>query len=253
MELTIVAFVCILAAIFVGAMMQRISGMGLGLLGAPVMALVAGPVAGVLVINVVATVNAVMQSASVWENIDWRKFWLIGPVMALGALPGTWVVHNTPLGPLQMIVGALVLLALLVTSRLPERARVDGPQYAVAAGVAGGFMNTLAGIAGPAITVYAQVSRWPTRTFAATLQPLFFVSGALSLLFKELAAEQSIFATAPVVLWPLCLVALVVGIATGSKLSRYIPLERAHKLSLLMATLGAGVVLLRGAMQTFGG
>ena len=109
--------------------------MGLGLLGAPVVALVVGPVAGVLVINVVATVNAVMQSASVWENIDWRKFWLIGPVMALGALPGTWVVHNTPLGPLQMIVGALVLLALLVTSRLPERARVDGPQYAVAAGV----------------------------------------------------------------------------------------------------------------------
>ena len=152
-----------------------------------------------------------------------------------------------------MIVGALVLLALLVTSRLPERARVDGPQYAVAAGVAGGFMNTLAGIAGPAITVYAQVSRWPTRTFAATLQPLFFVSGALSLLFKELGAEQSIFATAPVVLWPLCLVALVVGIATGSKLSRYISLERAHKLSLIMATLGAGVVMLRGAMQTFGG
>src|SRR5699024_10823442 len=130
--------------------------------------LVAGPVAGVLVINVVATVNAVMQSASVWENIDWRKFWLIGPVMALGALPGTWVVHNTPLGPLQMIVGALVLLALLVTSRLPERAQVDGPQYAVAAGVAGGFMNTLAGIAGPAITVYAQVSRWSTRHFDAT-------------------------------------------------------------------------------------
>ncbi|PZP01143.1 MAG: permease, partial [Corynebacterium urealyticum] len=90
-------------------------------------------------------------------------------------------------------------------------------------------------------------------TFAATLQPLFFVSGALSLLFKELGAEQSIFATAPVMLWPLCLVALVVGIATGSKLSRYIPLERAHKLSLLMATLGAGVVMLRGAMQTFGG
>src|SRR5699024_1473323 len=253
MELTIVAFACILAANFVGAMMQRISGMGLALRGAPVVALVAGPVAGVLVINVVATVNAAMQSASAWEYIDSREFWLIGPVMARGALPGTWVVHNPPLGPLQMIVGALVLLALLVTSRLPERAQLDGPQYAVAAGVAGGFMNTLAGIAGPAITVYAQVSRWPTRTFAATRQPLFFVSGTLSLLFKELTAEQSIFATAPVLLWPLCLLALVVGIATGSKLSRYISLERAHKLSLSMATLGAGVVMIRGAMQTFGG
>src|SRR5699024_12106079 len=115
----------------------------------------------------------------------------------------------------HMLVCCMVLSALLVTARLPERAQVDGPKYAVAAGVAGGFMNTLARIAGPAITVYARVSRWPTQTFAATLQPLFFVSGALSLLFKDLGAEQSIFATAPVVLWPLCLVALVVGIATG--------------------------------------
>lgn len=253
MELTLWGFVCIVAAIFVGSMMQRVSGMGLGLLGGPVLTLVAGPVAGILVINVVATVNAVMQAITVRENIDWKKFWLIGPVMALGALPGAWVVHNTPAGPLQMIVGGLVLLALLMTSRMPDTVRIDGPQYAVAAGMAGGFMNTLAGIAGPAITVYAQASRWPSRTFAATLQPLFFVSGALSLTFKEIGAEQSIFSTAPVMLWPICLVALVVGIAVGTRIARRVPLERGRSLAVFLATVGAGVTLVRGTLQTIGG
>lgn len=252
MELSVWAFVLIVATIFVGAMMQRVAGMGLGLLGGPVLSLIAGPVAGILIINVLATVNAVMQTISVRENVDWKKFWLIGPVMAFGALPGAWVVHNTPSGPLQVQVGGLVLLALLVTSYMPERMRVDGPQYAVTAGVAGGFMNTLAGIAGPAITVYAQASRWPAQTFAATLQPLFFVSGAMSLLFKELSADESVFATTPVMLWPLCLIALVVGIFLGTRISKRVPILQARKLAVLLATTGAAVTLIRGISATVG-
>ncbi|HJE84249.1 MAG TPA: sulfite exporter TauE/SafE family protein, partial [Corynebacterium amycolatum] len=194
----------------------------------------------------------IMQTISVRENVDWKKFWLIGPVMALGALPGAWVVHNTPSGPLQVLVGGLVLLALLVTSFMPQRMRVDGPQYAVASGVAGGFMNTLAGIAGPAITVYAQASRWPAQTFAATLQPLFFVSGALSLLFKEISADVSVFATTPVILWPLCLVAMIVGIFLGTRVSRRVPIVQARKLAVILATTGAAVTMFRGISATFG-
>ncbi|ASE56128.1 sulfite exporter TauE/SafE family protein [Corynebacterium sp. MSK032] len=252
MELSVWAFVFIVATIFVGALMQRIAGMGLGLLGGPVLSLVAGPVAGILIINVLASVNAIMQTISVRENVDWKKFWLIGPVMALGALPGAWVVHNTPSGPLQVLVGGLVLLALLVTSVMPQRMRVDGPQYAVASGVAGGFMNTLAGIAGPAITVYAQASRWPAQTFAATLQPLFFVSGALSLLFKEISGDVSVFATTPVILWPLCLVAMIVGIFLGTRVSRRVPIVQARKLAVILATTGAAVTMFRGISATFG-
>ena len=162
------------------------------------------------------------------------------------------MVHNTPSGPLQVLVGGLVLLALLVTSFMPQRMRVDGPQYAVASGVAGGFMNTLAGIAGPAITVYAQASRWPAQTFAATLQPLFFVSGALSLLFKEVSGDVSVFATTPVVLWPLCLIAMIVGIFLGTRVSRRVPIVQARKLAVILATTGAAVTMFRGISATFG-
>ena len=249
MVVSVWALALILVTVLVGALMQRVSGMGLGLIGVPVLALIVGPVAGVLIINVLATVNAIFQAISVRENIDWKKFWLIGPVMAVGALPGAWVVHNTPPGPLQALVGALVLAGLLVTTYMPNQMRVDGPQYAMAAGVAGGFMNTLAGIAGPSITVYAQATRWPQRTFAATLQPLFFVSGAMSLAFKEITAEESIFTTTPVFLWPLGIVALLGGIALGTRISRCISAPRARRLALVLAATGAATILVRGIAE----
>ena len=155
MDLSTWALLVIAVVALVGACLQRVSGMGLGLIGAPVLSLIVGPVAGVLIINVLATVNAIFQTLSVRDNVDWRKFWLIGPVMLVGAIPGAWVVHNTPTAPLQVIVGGLVLLGLTVTTVMPEHVRIDGRRYAMASGAVGGFMNTLAGIAGPAITVYA--------------------------------------------------------------------------------------------------
>lgn len=245
------AFALIVVVVFIGAFMQRVSGMGLGLLGVPVLSLIVGPVAGVLIINVLAMINAIFQSISVRKNIDWRKFWLIGPVMAIGALPGAWVVHNTPPGPLQALVGGLILLGLIVTTYMPNQMRIDGPQYATTAGIVGGFMNTLAGIAGPSITVYAQASRWPQRTFAATLQPLFFVSGALSLIFKELTGSESIFTTTPPLLWPLGVVALLGGIALGTRVSKNIPAQKARSLALLLAGSGAAIILVRGLIEMF--
>lgn len=235
----------------VGACLQRVSGMGLGLIGAPVLSLLVGPVAGVLIINVLAAVNAVFQTMAVRENVDWRKFWLIGPVMLAGAIPGAWVVHSTPTAPLQVIVGGLVLVGLLVTTFMPAHMRVEGKRYAMASGAAGGFMNTLAGIAGPAITVYAQASRWPQKSFAATLQPLFFVSGAVSLLTKELSAAEPLIPTAPWYLWAIGLVAMVTGLKIGTRIAKRIDVRKARRLALIVASTGAAVTLVRGLIGMF--
>ncbi|MDU3111692.1 MAG: sulfite exporter TauE/SafE family protein, partial [Corynebacterium sp.] len=88
--------------------------------------------------------------------------------------------------------------------------------------------------------------------FAATLQPLFFVSGALSLLFKEISGDVSVFATTPVILWPLCLVAMIVGIFLGTRVSRRVPIVQARKLAVILATTGAAVTMFRGISATFG-
>ena len=72
MDLSTWALLVIAVVALAGACLQRVSGMGLGLIGAPVLSLLVGPVAGVLIINVLAAVNAVFQTMAVRENVDWQ-------------------------------------------------------------------------------------------------------------------------------------------------------------------------------------
>lgn len=164
-------------AVAFGAAMQRISGMGVGLITVPVLSLLLGPVVGVLMVNVIATVNAVVNTWGMRRDIDWSKFWPIGLSLVVGILPGAIVVARVSTSTLLVLVGALLLVALSVVT-LGKRyvPQVEGPLAAAVAGAVGGFMNTLAGVAGPAITVYAQAARWPQRVYAATLQPVFLVA-----------------------------------------------------------------------------
>ncbi|MGN0095838.1 MAG: sulfite exporter TauE/SafE family protein [Corynebacterium sp.] len=245
MELILLVFVTIL----IGSCMQRVSGMGVGLIGGPVLSIAIGPVEGIMVINVLAAINATMSTMTVRRDVDWGKFALIGSVMVLGAVPGTWLIHVMSPAVLQIVVGALLLIALAVTSfgrrYIPA---VSGKLPAAVSGVIGGFSNTLAGVAGPVITVYAQASRWDQRTFAATLQPLFIVSGMVSFAIKYLTGAGDI-SSEPWGIWPAAMVAMVIGIAVGMVFSRRIEREKARLLAVAMASLGGVTVLVRGILS----
>lgn len=108
-------------------------------------------------------------------------------------------------------------------------------------------MNTLAGVAGPAITVYAHAARWPQRVHAATLQPIFLVAGALSFTVKELTGAADVSAIEPA-LWATTLVALSVGIVVGKLLAPRVPSDIAHKIALALAFLGGATALVRGLL-----
>lgn len=128
-------------------------------------------------------------------------------------------------------MGALLLLALsIVTLGKRYVPDVEGVVPAAISGVIGGFMNTLAGVAGPAITVYAHAARWPQRVYAATLQPIFLVAGALSFTVKELTGAADVSAIEPA-LWATTLVALAVGIVVGKLLAPRVPSDIAHTIA----------------------
>ena len=242
MDIVILVFVTIL----IGSCMQRVSGMGVGLLGAPVLSIVMGPVDGVMVINALAAVNAALSTLSVRKDVDWRKFALIGPVMVVGAVPAAWLIHSMSLPGLQLVVGVLLVIALLITTvGLKFVPLATGPAPAVVTGAVSGFTNTLSGVAGPVITVYAQAARWDQRSFVATLQPLFVVSGVVSFLIKFLTDAGDISGQ-PWGIWPGGLLAMVIGITIGARLSGRVDRDKARKLSLAVAGAGAAAVLVHG-------
>ena len=238
----------LLVTVVFGCAMQRLSGMGLGLVAGPVVSLLLGPVEGILVVNVLAVVNAALITATTWRNIDLRKFLTVGSTMVLGAVPGALVIRAISTDLLQVLVGGTLLVALaVVTFGLRWVPTPHGRFPALVAGAVGGFMNTLAGIAGPAITVYAQAARWDHRIYAATLQPLFVVGGALSVIIKLVTGAGSLGVVNPWI-WPVGLIGMVVGIAYGARLSQVVPKDKARALALALAALGGLVVLVRGGV-----
>ncbi|MGV0434939.1 TSUP family transporter [Corynebacterium ureicelerivorans] len=233
-------------AVAVGAATQRISGMGVGLIAAPVLSLLLGPVDGVLLVNLLAVINAATNTWGMRADVDWQKFAPIALAMVLGVVPGAWVVASAPTDVLLILVGALLLLALsIVTLGKRYVPRVEGVLPAAVSGAVGGFMNTLAGVAGPAITVYAEAARWPQKVYAATLQPIFLVGGSLSFTAKVLSGAADITAIEPA-LWAATLTALVGGIAAGTKLAPRVPSTIAHRIALGLAFLGGATALVRG-------
>lgn len=130
---------------------------------------------------------------NVRKHVEWKKCALIGSVLILGSIPGAWLITQVSTSLLQLLVGLLLLVALALvvfgaTYLPPARGKIP----AIVAGIAGGFMNNLARVAGPAITAYAQASKWDQQRFAATLQPIFVISGLVPFIVKIVAGAGTI-------------------------------------------------------------
>lgn len=241
--MTVVAFAL---AVFIGALLQRISGMGLGLVAAPILMLIFGPVEGIFIVNVLAMINAFASTLTVMKNVDWKHVFIIGAAIIIGIIPGAFVVRELPSDPLLILVGLMLLAALsVVTIGKRYVPRVTGVLPAGIAGVIGGFMNALAGAAGPAITVYAQAARWDQRMYAATLQPIFFISGLGSFMAKIMVGAAGFGSTDPLI-WPVGLVALAIGLFLGVKVAPKVSKPTGRKIALSLAVLGGLIAVVRG-------
>lgn len=238
----------LLLSVFVGAILQRITGLGVGLVTGPVLTTVLGPLSGVTMVNGLSTINAVNNAWSVRKRTDWHRFRVLAGALLLGSLPAVWVVHVLN-GPWLLIaVGASVLLALGISLFPTEKFRLD--EHAripmIIFGVIGGFMSTVAGIAGPALTVYARLSRWDYRDFVATLHPILLVANSVSFLLKVFLIGGLNFGGTPVWLWAAAVAMIFVGAWFGERINARISTSMAKRIATLLAAAGATVVLARG-------
>ena len=239
----------ILAIVVMGSCLQRVSGMGLGLVGGPLTTLLLGPVEGIMVVNVLAFINAILTTYTARQDVDWKKFSLIAPVMVLGSVPAALLITKVDTATLLIIVGGALLIALGVVSfgrRFVPPLKGKGP--AISAGIIGGFTNTLAGVAGPVVTVYAQAAKWPQHVYAATLQPIFMVGGLVSVVAK-LSVGAGGFEHVTWLIWPAGILGMFIGLFFGGKIAHRVPREKARILSLSVAGLGALSALIRGVLS----
>lgn len=240
--------ILVLGCAVLGAGLQRVSGMGLGLVAAPTLSLVLGPLAGVTLSNVAAVAAALILAVVMRRDIDWRRFRGVAPLLVAGSVVGAVVVRTADTAVLDTVLGATVLVAIAAALGLQRHLNVTGRLPAMASGALAGFMNTTAGVAGPAMTVYAVASRWGHRSFAATLQPVFLLANLTSIITKALAGASPPADLVPWWAWVVAVLGVPVGIALGTVLARRVSLRRARALALTVATAGGVVALGRGVM-----
>lgn len=171
----------LIGLVLVCSVIQRVAGMGLGIVFAPYAVVLIGAHEGIMLVNVLGTLVPIAMLPRVWAQIEWRTVIWLG-VPAIAVMPGAaWLSSVSPPAPLYLVVASLVLLSLVISVALARvDATVDGPAAKVATGVAIGLGTVIGGVGGPAATVYAVLSRWPALAMVATLQPLWIVVSAVS-------------------------------------------------------------------------
>ena len=247
MPLEVLLLMC--GTVCLGALLQRTAGMGLGMVAAPLLTLLLGPVAGVTTSNMAAVAVALLVLRDLRHHVDWRRYAALAPLIVVGSVLGALAVRSTPAAWLDVLVGGSVLLALVAGGVLARRTEIRLPGTSVVAGLAAGFMNTTSGVAAPAMTAYSLATRWEHRAFRATLQPVFLTANLTSLLTKGLLGAAPAPGVLPVVIWPALAAAAVLGVLLGRPVARRLSARAAARTALVLATVGACAALVRGLLS----
>jgi len=236
----------VIIAVAFGAFSQRATGMGLALVASPVLLLVLEPITAVILINLCGIVSGLLIAARTWRYVDWHRYRQIGLAAVIGAIPGTIILLVLPSSWLKIGIGGILIVSLLL-STLTRRTEneVDGLAIRVGFGLAFGFIGSSAAVGGPAISVYAILSRWKQQSFAATMQPLLLTIAGVSVLSKVIIDPAS-WPNLDWREWAGIAFGLAAGLATGDALSSRIKPSHARLAVVIVAYLGAAAAIVKG-------
>ncbi|HEY4535535.1 MAG TPA: sulfite exporter TauE/SafE family protein [Enteractinococcus sp.] len=201
----------ILLLSFIATALQRITGLGFAMLTAPFAVVALGTHQGIMLITALAIIASLCMLPGMWHDIDWSRVGGIGIPAALSVVPAAWLGARIDGAIIYLLVGVLVIVGLSVALLMRgsgEPITHRGAQFLTGMGAGAG--SVLAGIGGPAVTIFGVVSRWPVASFAASLQPIWILTASATL------AGRSWFmgSTLPELTWWMWGVAAV-GIAVG--------------------------------------
>lgn len=231
-----------LTALFIvllGSAIQRVTGMGLALVASPFLVLVLGTDLGIQTVQVVGLGVCALSAWQLRASINWRRAGVLLACAVVGLAPGTWVVRVLPPAWLSVVIGAVTVLALLVSAAVGEVTWMRRPVGGVAAGAASGFMNVTAGVGGPPVVVYARSIGWEYSQYVATVQLYFTGLNGLSLAGRGMPALS-------VAQWCAVAAAAGAGLLIGQALAGRISEVAARRVIFVVAMLGSVTTLVRG-------
>ncbi|MGH3306319.1 MAG: TSUP family transporter [Nocardioides sp.] len=224
-------------ALFAGATVQSLVGLGLGLVAAPVITIVQPGLMPEVMLWLACTYPLVTLAAE-REDIHWTGLGWSLPTRVLGTAVGVAAVATFSTRILGLLVAVMVLGAVLVTWLAVRPPMTRGSL--MTAGLVSGFSGTATSIGGPPMAILYQ--NRPPRQIRTTLAVYFMVGAALSLAGLALAGQLDLRRA----LLAACLApVLPFGAALGHVLRRRLPERRVRGAVLLVCAASALVLLVR--------
>jgi len=224
----------------VGATTQGLVGMGVGMVGAPVTALVEPRLVPELLLWIALTMPLVTLTRD-RHAIDWRGLAWSVPARIPGTVVGVLLVGLLSEREIGLFVGSMVLLSVALTVRA-FRVPVNRGTL-LGAGLASGVTGTASSIGGPPIALLYQ--HHDPAQIRSTLAVYFLAGAGFSLIGLGLSGqlEWSTFWLAL-----LLLPCLVIGFVVSRLLHRVVPRHQLRTGVLLVCGLSAAALLARSIL-----
>ena len=201
----------ILLLSFIATALQRITGLGFAMLTAPFAVVALGTHQGIMLTSMLAVLASLFMLPGMWRDINWSRVGWIGIPATVSIAPAAWLGARIDGALIYLLVGVLVIIGLSVALLMRGTGEpVTHRPAQILTGVGAGAGSVLAGIGGPAVTIFGVLSRWPVASFAATLQPIWVMVASATLAGRHWFMGS----TLPELTWWMWLLAAV-GIAIG--------------------------------------
>ena len=234
------ALVCVFAA----AIVRGFAGFGFSLLAITAISLVLPPVVVVPSIFLMEIAASVHLLPSVWREVHWRAIGLLLLGCLLATPLGVWLLATTPVAPMQIALGGVVLVAAILLLRGYALRSMPGRTTTVATGAASGLLNGAFGIGGPPVILFFFASPAGMAAGRASVIAYFLGTDLIALGFM---LRQGLIGTPQLWLALAFLPALLAGNWLGAKGFRGIEPEVFRRwilwvlMLLAMLTLGQGI------------
>lgn len=223
----------------VGAVIQRITGIGFASAAGATLVLLLGPVTGVQMLNALAAACSFLVLVSVWRHVEWRRTILLAASASAATPIGALLAVRLPEPVLQIGVGLVMLAALCMVTLIARWRVMRGPFGLLAAGALGGIANASVGQAGPMMGAYAAASRWDITGYVASMQACWFVVNVVAVAVKGLPSVRPIVAI-------VLAASLLAGYITSRLVAKVISPSAAARVLFAVALVGSVVVVSRG-------
>src|SRR5699024_4577223 len=168
-------------------------------------------------ITALAVIASLFMLPGMWPDINWSRVAWIGIPAAISVVPAAWLGAHIDGAIIYLLVGVLVIIGLSVALLMRGTSEpVTNRGAQILTGVGAGAGSVLAGIGGPAVTIFGVLSRWPVASFAASLQPIWVMCCTAVLISRSTFMGS----TVPPLdwwMWVLAAVGIALGMLVGQR------------------------------------